>query len=683
MPDVNPNTVPYPPGPDPEALSLRLTAVPRGVRVQESLLLAGQLLYLAIYIALIAGCSFAVVWLVLNISECETLEVIAFGLGIVIGLSVIAFLVISLLRRPAVTLPAPAIEATIDGQPAFLAFLQRVCDDVGADFPRKVFFTAEVNAAVVPQLSLVNLVKPPRHDLYVGLGLVNAVNLSEFQAVLAHELGHFGESGPVGAWARGVEGVIERFFAGPRLLQLLHRALTATKTQLVRQREFHADRVAASVAGSNAVLHALLKVQFADETWSQALADLQRAAEYKHYSADLYYHQHAAAEYLRFKSKDPRRGQPPEGNGPLFDPALDEPGEHHPGQSEREANLRANFVPAAVEERSSWLLIGEANAIRRRMTAEILRTWPCVPANASLTEPRLVQKLLDDERADATYDLKYQGAYDDRPIRLQSQELIELLGLMHNEPWSEDRLRRVHGQLYQDMPMRVARRAAASMLRQRHLDRPRHEDGRYALERLRDLDDRLDRNNAWFHAFDRRVALVHWQMAAQLDEARRDDIVERYRFHIAIAEMAEAVKRHGELVRLHARLIRLDDPRLDLYLFGELVAALRAARASLAKQLRTAGELDLPAMRHFDECEKLPAHLLDEPLLPDLPAGPLRKEWIRKLLQQLDRVHSRVTRLQAKSLSALLRMQDQIAAEYCSLTREVDLTISQVAALDS
>ena len=50
-----------------------------------------------------------------------------------------------------------------------------------------------MNAALVYDTSLLNLVVPPRKDLLIGLGLVNVVNLSEFKAVLAHEFGHFAQ----------------------------------------------------------------------------------------------------------------------------------------------------------------------------------------------------------------------------------------------------------------------------------------------------------------------------------------------------------------------------------------------------------------------------------------------------------------------------------------------------------
>src|SRR5206468_4208315 len=170
------------------------------------------------------------------------------------------------------------------------------------DFPARVFVVADVNAAVAPNSSPSNLLTLPKHDLHIGLGLVNAVNVGEFQAVLAHELGHFGGLGPVAAWGRGVEATIDRWLVGPRFLKLVHRALTAVRSQLIRERELEADRIAAAVAGSNVAVSALRKTRFGAEAYALALEDLQQAAERKHYTSDLYYHQHAAAERLRRQS---------------------------------------------------------------------------------------------------------------------------------------------------------------------------------------------------------------------------------------------------------------------------------------------------------------------------------------------------------------------------------------------
>src|SRR5262249_6316638 len=57
----------------------------------------------------------------------------------------------------------------------------------------KVFVTHEVNAAMMQELSLLNLVVPPKKNLVVGLGYVNSLNLSEFKGVMGHEFGHFSQ----------------------------------------------------------------------------------------------------------------------------------------------------------------------------------------------------------------------------------------------------------------------------------------------------------------------------------------------------------------------------------------------------------------------------------------------------------------------------------------------------------
>src|SRR5439155_1223218 len=78
--------------------------------------------------------------------------------------------------------------------PQLFAFIRQLCRDTAAPFPRNVYVSLEVNAAVFYDTSLLSLILPVRKNLLIGLGLVNMLDLDEFKAVLAHEFGHFSQS---------------------------------------------------------------------------------------------------------------------------------------------------------------------------------------------------------------------------------------------------------------------------------------------------------------------------------------------------------------------------------------------------------------------------------------------------------------------------------------------------------
>jgi hypothetical protein len=71
-------------------------------------------------------------------------------------------------------------------QPALFAFLRRLCEELKAPFPDRVYLSPEVNAAMFARTSIVSLFSA-RRNLLIGLGLVNVLNLTGFKAVLAHE----------------------------------------------------------------------------------------------------------------------------------------------------------------------------------------------------------------------------------------------------------------------------------------------------------------------------------------------------------------------------------------------------------------------------------------------------------------------------------------------------------------
>src|SRR5262245_56251452 len=221
------------------------------------------------------------------------------------------------------------VEITEKEQPDLFAFIRRLCQETKAPFPHKVYLVPEVNAAVFYHSSFLHLFLPARKNLLIGLGLINRLNLSEFKAVLAHEFGHFSQSSMklgsyvytsnrivcdlvygrdwlddvvaflrcidirIAVFAWGFTGILWGLRKG---LEGLFKAINFANSALSRQMEFNADLVAVSVTGSDALVHSLARLDFANEALMQAWHELSAAADHRLYTCDFFYHQTKAAD---------------------------------------------------------------------------------------------------------------------------------------------------------------------------------------------------------------------------------------------------------------------------------------------------------------------------------------------------------------------------------------------------
>ena len=345
----------YPP--NPPAVPPGLTTPPRSYRTQAVLVLLSLGLFLLVYLALIAGSLYASYKLFAVIGQLPAGKGRGSGYGVVMlvagGLSCAAvalFLVKGFFKRNR-SEDGPRLEVTVEEQPLLFAFLKKLTRDTAAPFPHRVYLAPDVNAAVFYHESLLSLIVPGRKNLLIGLGLVNRLDLAEFKAVLAHEFGHFAQSSmALGRYVytanRAIADVVygrdalddfvarlkgwdfriavfAYVFSGilwvlRQALALLFRTITFANTSLSRQMEFNADRVAVSVAGSDAIVHALARLDLASEALGQACGELAQAADHNLYSTDVYYHQTQAAERIKRVKNEPSLGEvPPQPARPL------------------------------------------------------------------------------------------------------------------------------------------------------------------------------------------------------------------------------------------------------------------------------------------------------------------------------------------------------------------------------
>ena len=162
---------------------------------------------------------------------------------------------------------APGDLITEDEQSRLFKEIRAIASAVGQDMPHEVYLTPEFNAWVSQRGG--RGIWGGRKMMGLGLPLLSALTVSQFRAVLAHEFGHFhaGDTklGPViyrtrDAISRTVEGL-----SGSRsLLQIpfvLYGKMYLRITQGVsRQQEYEADRIAAALAGSDALAEGLERI---------------------------------------------------------------------------------------------------------------------------------------------------------------------------------------------------------------------------------------------------------------------------------------------------------------------------------------------------------------------------------------------------------------------------------------
>lgn len=196
------------------------------------------------------------------------------------------------------------IEIKREEHPLLFDFIEKVCNETKAPFPKKIVLSSDVNACVFYNSSFLSMFFPVRKNLEIGLGLVNCINITEFKAIIAHEFGHFSQSSTrLGSyvyrfnriiynllydndgWSKTLESIssvhyILSFFANITLgmvklviefFILLYKLINLSYMSLSREMEFNADNVAVSVSGSKPIISALYRAEFGQEAFNYTL----------------------------------------------------------------------------------------------------------------------------------------------------------------------------------------------------------------------------------------------------------------------------------------------------------------------------------------------------------------------------------------------------------------------------
>lgn len=416
-------------------------------------ILAFLLVYLLLFLlslALVGSCFYVGYFIIL---AKPSLYTILFSVGLVgCGVMVFVFLVKFLFATTKAD-AGDCIEITKDDQPQLFQTIYDLARDTGTARPKRVFLSDDVNAAVFYNSSFLSLFFPVRKNLKIGLGLVNSINVSELKAVLAHEFGHFSQrSMKVGSWVYQVNKVIydmlfnnQGYANSLRSLASVHglvaicvqltvkvvqaiqwvlhqmfKVVNSSYLSLSRQMEFHADLVAASVCGSNNIIHALRRSEFASECFEATLETCNTAWKEKQTVTDFYAHhrfaleQMAAVRQVKLLQGLPVLAIESESRvGPRIN--YKDQWASHPTLQERKAYLDSFALTAAVDEAPAWTLFENAAQWKERVTKLFYKSIPPEEIKGEI-DPLRFNRLFEERLQTVAFPPVFKNFYANRSI---------------------------------------------------------------------------------------------------------------------------------------------------------------------------------------------------------------------------------------------------------------------------
>lgn len=282
------------------------------------LFITTYLLMLVLAVALTALCIYGGIMLIASHPMFFTL---ALGIGLAsLGILVLIFLLKFIFKSHKTDL-SHLTEIKRSDEPKLFALIDEIVNEVETNFPKKVYLSTDVNAAVFYDSSFWSMFFPVKKNLQIGLGLVNTVTQSELKAILSHEFGHFSQKTmKVGSYVYNVNQVIFNLLLDNKsydnmiskwasasgyfsifviiaiqiiegvkwILRQIYRVINKSYMALSREMEFHADEIAAHVTGFEPLKNALLRSSLADHSMSSVLSFYDRKIRENIKSENIY-----------------------------------------------------------------------------------------------------------------------------------------------------------------------------------------------------------------------------------------------------------------------------------------------------------------------------------------------------------------------------------------------------------
>lgn len=408
------------------------------------------LILLVLAIGFTIACAYGGIALIIAIPKFITL---ALGIGLAsLGFFILIFLFKFLFKQHKID-RSHLIEITKNQEPKLFKFIEDIVKEVETDFPKKIYLSADVNACVFYDSSFWSMFFPIRKNLQIGLGLVNTISEQEFKAILAHEFGHFSQrSMKVGSYVYNVNQVIfnmlydnesfenmiqkwaslsgyfsifvviaVRIIQGIQwVLRKMYDFVNISYMALSREMEFHADEVAANVAGYLPLKESLLRMDLADHSYNAVLNFYGNKIADNLKSKNVYKEQQFVMNFLAKENNLPFKN-----NLPLVSEAdlgkynksklnIKDQWASHPSTEERIASLeKLNIIKPTNFENPAITLFSKQEDIEEKVTKKIFSNVTYQEAAVGLETERFEIEFIESFNKDS-FPKEYNGYYDNK-----------------------------------------------------------------------------------------------------------------------------------------------------------------------------------------------------------------------------------------------------------------------------
>lgn len=295
-------------------------------------------------------------------------------------------------------------------EPELFKMIDEIVKEAETDFPKKVYLSYDVNASVFYDSSFWSMFYPIKKNLTIGLGLINTSTKQELKAVLSHEFGHFSQrSMKVGSYVYNVNQIIFNLvnddesyrnsiqkwanmsgyfsiFAALALfitskiqwiLTKMYSFVNIRHMALSREMEFHADEVAANIAGSLVLEESLLRMELAHNSYQNVLSFYDAKVSKNQASQNIYKEQFFVMNFLAKQSELETKYDLPNvklSESGLFSKSklnIENQWASHPSNEDRIARLRKLNIVKENENDSAKNLFRDFEKTEEKLTSKL------------------------------------------------------------------------------------------------------------------------------------------------------------------------------------------------------------------------------------------------------------------------------------------------------------------------